>query len=255
MCYYAGLEYSRCDVFRQVVRWGVFGADGLFSVVKEVPNILHPDLQGRLGDRNADNFRSEQKELLDLIHPHACAWTLISAAQPGRATVRASLYMRDLLVGVSSPEIEGSYLECSWAIAAFSPLTLELAGDGDRHGGYSHKVAGTGHVSVEQSESEWLRELILVPRSNMKVILLGGPERWRQGVEFIDTHDVITDHGSNIKDDVGVSHSQDGGNRVYNIECKMVGNYVSVQLSTLFLSLYFQIFSILTYVRSVLIHM
>lgn len=247
MCYYAGLEYSRCDVFRQVVRWGVFGADGLFSVVKEVPNILYPELQGQLGDRDADNFHSEQKELLHLIHPHACAWTLISAARPGRATVRASLNMRDLLVGVSSPEIEGPYLECSWSIAAFSPLTLEQAGNGGRHGGYSHKVASTGRVSVEPSQSERLTELLLVPRSNMKVILLGGPERWHQGVEFIDTNVVTTDHGSNIKEDVGVTHSQDGGNRVYNIECKTVGNYVSVQLSTLFFLLYFQSFSLFSH--------
>ena len=117
-------------------------------------------------------------------------------------------------------------------------------------------LASTGRVSVEPSENERLTELLLIPRSNMKVILLGGLERWRQGIEFKYTHDVITYHGSNIKKNVGVTHSQDGGIRVYNIECKTVGTYVKVQLSTLLLLLYFHIFfSNLTYVKSVLIHM
>ena len=38
------------------------------------------------------------------------------------------------------------------------------------------------------------------------------------------SYDVITDHGPNIEEDVGVTHSEDGGNRVHNIECKTVGN-------------------------------
>lgn len=62
MCYYAGLEYSRCDVFRRASKWGIFGADGLFSVVKEVLNILYPELQGQLGDKDDDKFHSNPKK-------------------------------------------------------------------------------------------------------------------------------------------------------------------------------------------------
>lgn len=209
----AGLEYASCDVFKKSVQWGLFGGDGLFSIVKE----------------EAHRFSSAQKEALQLIHPHACAWTLISAARTGRATVRASLNIGELLVGLTSPEIEHHFLEVSWPIAAFAPLTLEQASSGDGHGGYSHKLVDTGLAPLHSPEFGQLKELLLVLRSSMKVILRGGPERWRQGVEFVDTHEVVNDLGAASKENVGVSHLQDGGSWVYNIECKNLGDFVRVQ--------------------------
>jgi nuclear pore complex protein Nup210 len=198
------LEYASCDVFKKVVQWGLFGGDGLFSTVKE----------------ETHRYSSAQEKALQLIHPHACSWTLISAARPGRATVRASLNVGELLIGLTSPDIEHPFLEASWPIAAFAPLTLEQASSGNRHGGYSHKSVDSGLVPQ-------LKELLLVPRSSMTVILRGGPERWRQGVEFVDSHEVLNDQGAASKENVGVSHLKDGGNWVYNIECKNLGNYVS----------------------------
>ena len=207
------MEYASCDVFKKVVQWGLFGGDGLFSTVKE----------------EAHRFTSAQEKALRLIHPHACAWALISATRTGRATVRASLNVGELLVGLTLPEIEHPSLEASWPIAAFAPLTLEQANSGDRHGGYSHKSSNTGLVPLRSSEIGQLKELLLVPRSNMAVVLRGGPERWRQGVEFVDLHEVTNDQGAASKENVGVSHVKDGGNWVYNIECKNLGNYVSAQ--------------------------
>jgi len=208
----AGLEYASCDVFKKVVQWGLFGGDGLFSTMNE----------------EAHMFSSAQEKALQLIHPHACAWALISATRTGRATVRASLNVGELLIGLTRPEIEHPFLEVSWPVAAFAPLTLEQAGSGDRHGGYSHKMVDGGFVPVHSPESELLKELLLVLRSSMKVILRGGPERWRQGVEFVDTHEVVSDQGSARKENVGVSHLQDEGSWVYNIECKDLGTYVRV---------------------------
>lgn len=207
---FAGLEYASCDVFKKVVQWGLFGGDGLFSIVKE----------------EAHSLSSSQRKALQLIHPHACAWALISAARPGRATVRASLNVGELLVGLTSPEIEHPFLEVSWPIAAFAPLTLEQFGSGDKHGGYSHKLVDTGLVPLHSSESGRLKELLLVLRSSMGVILRGGPERWRQGVEYVDTHEVLDEQGAASKDKVAVSHLQDGGIWVYNIECKNLGKHV-----------------------------
>lgn len=198
----SGLEYASCDVFKKVVQWGLFGGDGLFSTVKE----------------ETHRYSSAQEKALQLIHPHACSWTLISAARPGRATVRASLNVGELLIGLTSPDIEHPFLEASWPIATFAPLTLEQASSGNRHGGYSHKSVDSGLVPQ-------LKELLLVPRSSMTVILRGGPERWRQGVEFVDSHEVLNDQGAASKENVGVSHLKDGGNWVYDIECKNLGNY------------------------------
>lgn len=215
--------------------WGIFGADGLFATVKDIGSTLFPLRPSLSGERKVDTLTSGQEEAMQLIHPHACAWTLISAAQPGRATVRASLNMGDLLAELITPEIEHPYLEASWTIAAFAPLTLEQAGNGDAHGGYTHRVisAGAAGVSVNSPESDRLRELLLVLRSSMNVIVRGGPERWRQGVEFVDTHEVKSGSGLASKDAVTVSHMQEGGTRVYNIECKSLGNYVRSLLSQL----------------------
>lgn len=218
------MEYASCDVLKKVVQWGLFGGDELFSMVKD----------------EAHRLSSAQEKALQLIHPHACAWALISAARPGRATVRASLNVGELLVGVTSPEIEHPFLEASWPIAAFAPLTLEQASSGDRHGGYSHKLMDTGLVPLRSSEIGQLKELLLVPRSSMTVIVRGGPERWRQGVEFVDSHEVINDQGAASKENVGVSHLKDGGNLVHKIECKDLGNYVSVSPQN---SLFITIFS------------
>lgn len=208
----AGFEYASCDVFKKAVQWGLFGGDGLFSAVKE----------------EAHRFSSAQEKALQLIHPHACAWALISASRTGRATVRASLNVDELFVGLTSPEIQHPFLEVSWAIAAFAPLTLEQAGSGDRDGGYSHKLVDAGLVPLHPPESRQLKELLLVLRSSMKVVLRGGPERWRQGVEFVDMHEVLSDQGATTKENLGVSHLQDGGNWVYNIECKHLGTSVRV---------------------------
>lgn len=202
----AGLEYASCGAFKEVVQWGLYGDDGLFSIVKD----------------EAHRFSPAQEKALQLIHPHACAWSLISADRAGRSTVRASLNVGELFVGLISPEIERPFLEVSWPIAAFAPLTLQQAGSGDGHGGYSL-------VPLHSPEFEQLAELLLVLRSSMTVILRGGPDRWRQGVEFVDTHEVVDHQGATSKDNLGVTHLQDGRSWVYNIECKNLGTYVRVQ--------------------------
>lgn len=204
----SGMEYASCDVLKNAVQWAIFGGDGQFSMVSE----------------DAQMLSSAQEKAIQLIHPRVCAWALISATRTGRATVRASLNIGELLVGFTSSEIEHPFLEASWPIAAFAPLTLEQAKSGDGHGGYSHKLAGTRLVPLPSPESRHLKELLLVLRSSMKVFLCGGPERWRQGVEFVDTHEVINEQGAAGKENIGVSHVQDGGNWVYNIECKSLGN-------------------------------
>ncbi|KAG0553510.1 hypothetical protein KC19_12G017200 [Ceratodon purpureus] len=205
----SGLEYASCDTFNKVVKWGLFGGDGLFSIVKE----------------EAHRNSSAQEKALQLIHPHACARTLISATRNGRATVRASLNVGEVLVGLTSPEIGQPFLEVSWPIAAFAPLTVKQASGGDRHGGYSLKSVDAGLVPLRSSKIGQLGELLLVPRSSMAVILRGGPERWRQGVEYVDSHVVISDQGTVSKENVEVSYLKDGGNWVYSIECKNLGNY------------------------------
>jgi nuclear pore complex protein Nup210 len=72
-----------------------------------------------------------------------------------------------------------------------------------------------------------LNILQLVPKTSMKVMLRGGPERWGQGSEFIERHEVVSSQGADVED-MHVSHLTSGGGRVYDLYCGSIGNYVSI---------------------------
>jgi nuclear pore complex protein Nup210 len=226
------LEYSQCDAFSKFVSWGIFGADGVFATEKGISSSLFPPIHTMLEDSKAHGLVPAQEAALKLIHPRACAWTLLSVAQAGRASVTASLNVGDSLLEQTAPAIEHPSLETSWTIAAFAPLTLEQASSGDAHGGYAYKISGNEWGSVNTPQNNPLKELLLVPGSSMNVILRGGPERWGPGVEFVDSHEVRPDHGESMGA-VAVTHLQEGRMRIYSINCKMLGNYVSYASSCL----------------------
>jgi nuclear pore complex protein Nup210 len=223
----AGLEYSQCDAFSKFVSWGIFGADGVFATEKGISSSLFPPIHTMLEDSKAHGLVPAQEAALKLIHPHACAWTLLSVAQAGRASVTASLNVGDSLLEQTAPAIEHPSLETSWTIAAFAPLTLEQASSGDAHGGYTYKISRNEWGSVNTPQNSPLKELLLVPGSSMNVILRGGPERWGQGVEFVDSHEVRPDHGESMGA-VAVTHLQEGRMCIYSINCKTLGNYTVV---------------------------
>ncbi|CAK9273031.1 unnamed protein product [Sphagnum jensenii] len=223
----AGEFMLLCDAFSKFVSWGIFGADGVFATEKGISSSLFPPIHTMLEDSKAHGLVPAQEAALKLIHPHACAWTLLSVAQAGWASVTASLNVGDSLLEQTAPAIEHPSLETSWTIAAFAPLTLEQASSGDAHGGYTYKISRNEWGSVNTPQNSPLKELLLVPGSSMNVILRGGPERWGQGVEFVDSHEVRPDHGESMGA-VAVTHLQEGRMRIYSINCKMLGNYTVV---------------------------
>ena len=61
----------------------------------------------------------------------------------------------------------------------------------------------------------------------MRMLLHGGPERWRQGVEFVESSSVVAYDGkTQVKESIGITQLIDGGGRLYWISCHSLGNFV-----------------------------
>jgi hypothetical protein len=122
--------------------------------------------------------------------------------------------------------IEHPSLETSWTIVTFAPHTLEQTSSGDASGGYAYKILGGEWDYVNTFHNNPLKELLLILKNNMIVVLRSGLECWGQDVEFVDSHELKLDHGESMSD-VVVPHLQEGRMHIYSINCKMLGNYVN----------------------------
>lgn len=202
-----GHHFSKCKSFSSLIEWNVMGGEASF--------VQTNDSRGDLSERS----------IVDLETPTSvCDWKEFLAVRPGRATITASLTLDDSC-GISglSPSHK---LSVSWTVAAYAPLTIVQAGDGNSYGGYhcgmsNLETAGSSHF-INECEISVLQ---LVPGSSMKVMLKGGPEPWGQGVEFIESHEVITSQEEKGVEHLLVSHLLGSGGRLYDISCGSLGNY------------------------------
>ena len=150
-----------------------------------------------------------------------CSWTYVYASGPGRAMLHATL-LKDYHHVDNS--LHGSIvLKASSRIAAYPPLIVCQARDGSQFGGYWFDLA--------QAEADNLLEnldkLYLVPGTHLDTVLLGGPERWDKGVDFIENVEISDEEHNHIQNEVLV-HQVSGKNRSVNrVVCGMLGNFVS----------------------------
>lgn len=204
-----GLYYSNCESFFSLIDWKITDGEASFVQMNYT--------------RTGSFERSFQDSPTLSRLPSICGWNYFLAVRPGRATVTASLAIDDSfgLTGFST----SNKLFVSWTIAAYAPLTIVQAGDGHSYGGYdcglSHLETLGNVYSINQCQ---LSVLLLVPGSSMKVMLKGGPERWGQGVEFIERHDIISSQQEKGVERIHVSHLTSGGGRLYDITCCCPGN-------------------------------
>ena len=160
-------------------------------------------------------------ELAMVTEKPICDLKYFLAVQAGRATITASL-PSDEFTGFSA-----SKHLVSWTISAYAPLTILQTADGHSYGGYDcgmSQAETSGNASVLNHCQ--INMLQLVPKTSMKVMLRGGPDRWGQGTEFIERHRVISGEGADAEQ-IHVSHLTSGGGRLYDIHCVGLGNYVS----------------------------
>ncbi|XP_019442522.1 PREDICTED: nuclear pore complex protein GP210 [Lupinus angustifolius] len=189
-----GAFFYRCDAFNYLIKWKA-GSESFVIVnrtqdLETVPNTqLHSSIEG-----------------------FPCSWTYIHASNPGQAVIHAVL-SKEYHQYSHGPVV----LKASLHIAAYLPLIVHQAGDGNKFGGYWLDLALT--------ESSSLEELYLVPGTNLDVLLVGGPERWDKGVEFIETVEVLDETNTLVEDGVRVQWVSDSYKSLYRVLCQKRGTY------------------------------
>ncbi|XP_059670096.1 nuclear pore complex protein GP210 isoform X2 [Cornus florida] len=188
-----GAHFYRCDAFSSSIRWKV-GSES-FTIV----------------NATGESF------VLDNLYEPPCAWTYVYASHSGRTMLYASLSKEYQHVDHSF--VGPIVLKASSRIAAYSPLIVHQASDGNQFGGYwFDMVQAEAHNQLVN-----LDDLNLVPGTQLDVMLRGGPERWDQGVDFIDTREILGEENTHLKDGVVVHQISTSYGSPYRILCQTLG--------------------------------
>ncbi|XP_050223905.1 nuclear pore complex protein GP210 [Mercurialis annua] len=192
--------FFSCNAFHSFIRWKT-GSEFFVAVnVTEDPSFLE-----KPGNSN--------------LHSHgpACSWAYVYASASGQTMLHATLSKELSLYDLSFHR--SIILKASIGIAAYLPLTVRQVGDGNQFGGYWFDLTDVG-VS---NHLEKLEVLHLVPGTSLDVVLLGGPEHWDKGVDFIETVEILDDKHSHVKD--GVLPVSGGYQSMYRVSCQRPGKF------------------------------
>ncbi|KAL8139518.1 hypothetical protein V2J09_005539 [Rumex salicifolius] len=193
-----------CDAFSSSISWKT-GSESFLIVNSTIEAFL-------MNKVNNDNLWTS------VVGP-PCSWTRIYATKPGRTTVLATVSKEhkksDHLYG--GPVI----MQASSPIASFLPLDLHQAGDGNQYGGYWIDL----NKADLPTEMEKLEDLHLVPGTSMDIEIVGGPEKWGEDVEFLETVNVIDDRLMLSKEGELVQQIPYISRNLYRIFCPTLGNF------------------------------
>lgn len=201
----AGAYFYRCDAFSSSIKWKAGSESFTIANVTGEPFVV------------------------DIVAGPLCSWTYIYASSPGQTLLQAML-------SKDYQHFDHSYsgtiiLKVSKHIAAYTPLILLQASDGNQFGGYWFDLA----KAETNNELENLGDLYLVPGTCLDVMLRGGPERWGHGVDFNETVETLDVEDTLGKD--GVLVNQISVNS-YRISCLKLGTSVSFFIYLAFMILY-----------------
>ncbi|KAF7130117.1 hypothetical protein RHSIM_Rhsim10G0015700 [Rhododendron simsii] len=191
-----GAYFHKCDAFSSSIKWKA-GSES-FAIV---------------------NVTGEPF-VFDMLAGPPCSWTYVYASSSGRTLLQATLSKDYQLFdhSYSGPII----LKASSRIAAYRPLILHQASDGNQFGGYWFDLA----QAETNNELENLDELYLAPDTSLDVMLRGGPEPWGHGVDFIDTVETLDDEDTLRKDGViNVNQISSSYVNSYRISCQKLGTF------------------------------
>ncbi|XP_038715182.1 nuclear pore complex protein GP210 isoform X2 [Tripterygium wilfordii] len=198
-----GAHFYACDAFSSYIKWK---AESQSFIVVNGTKESFPLL------KQGDTPLSTSE------HGPPCSWTYIYASGPGQTMLHATLlkeYQHDL--SYHGPTI----LKASSRIAAYPPLVVHQVGDGSRFGGYSFGSALVGVDKVHEN----LKKLYLVPGTQLDVILLGGPDRWDDGVDFIETVEILNDKHALVGDGIHVHLLPGNHETLSRIFCETLGTF------------------------------
>lgn len=199
-----GDYFYQCDAFSSSVKWYT-GSESFI--------IVNSTREAFLKNKPIMDDQSKSE------YGPTCAWIYLFAASPGRANLQATFskpldhsFGRQLMLKASAP------------IASFSPLIVCQAGDGNQFGGYWFDLEkGETH-----DELRTLDDLYLAPGTHLDVKLSGGPERWGDGVDFIQTIDIFDAMFAHRKDRALVHKVPTTQGYKYRILCQELGNFTLV---------------------------
>lgn len=199
-----GSYFYACDAFRSLVKWKTESES--FIIVNGTVGLNFPNKQ-------------EDVELKSLSHGSPCAWTLIYASNHGRSAVHATLTKENQHFDQTS--VVPVVLEAVSSIAAYLPLIVHQASDGNQFGGYWFDLV----QAKSQNQLSNLDHLYLVPGTHMDIMLKGGPERWDQDIEYIETVEGVDEHQLHVKDRVGIYQIPTSNGNAYRIVCVSLGTF------------------------------
>lgn len=207
---FAGAYFYRCDAFQSLIKWKVGSESFVVVNATEEPIVLE-----KLGNI----------QLLESINGPPCSWTYLYASGYGQTMLHATLSKeyRHFDQSFLGPIV----LKASMRIAAYPPLTVHQVGDGNQFGGYWFDLS---HVEA-RNQLENLERLYLVPRTSLDIMLLGGPEKWDKGVDFIETVEILDDKHARVKDGVHVHQVSGTYQSMYRVSCQTLGTFVSSAFS------------------------
>ncbi|MED6133436.1 hypothetical protein PIB30_028200 [Stylosanthes scabra] len=171
-----GAFFYRCNAFHSLIKWKA-GSES-FVIVNSTQDLSYLETATNTQlHSSADGF--------------PCSWTYLYSLNPGQAVIHAIL-SKEYNEYSHGPVV----LKASFRVAAYLPLIVQQASDGNQFGGYWHDFARTKN----NKQSHTLEELYLVPGTSLDLLLVGGPEQWDKGVDFIETVTVIRDDNALVED-------------------------------------------------------
>lgn len=202
---FAGSYFDRCDSFSSFIRWTV-GSQSF-----EIVNTTGKASAFKLS--NIDGYQS--------LYSPPCAWTYVYASSVGRAILHATLFKE--LESFDHPSDGPVVLKASTMISAHHPLVVQQAGNGNQFGGYWAELPTT-ETGFHLKD---LNELYLVPGAELNVMLIGGPEQWDQGVEYVENVKNINGEQLSPKGGILVDRAFSNGG-LYRISCLTMGIHVRI---------------------------
>ncbi|XP_057770260.1 nuclear pore complex protein GP210 [Salvia miltiorrhiza] len=199
-----GAYFHACDAFRSFIRWKT--ESDSFIIVNTTMEVFVTGIK-------------EAVEPHSISYGPPCSWTNIYAASCGRTLLHATLTRDNQLPDHVGRE--STVLKASSSIAAFLPLIVHQASDGNQFGGYWFDWV---HAE-SQNQLNSLDYLYLVPGTHLDVLLRGGPERWGKDVEFVENVAVLAEQDGLVKDKIFIRQIPTNYGNPYRIGCDSLGTF------------------------------
>ncbi|CAL2250658.1 unnamed protein product [Prunus armeniaca] len=114
-------------------------------------------------------------------------------------------------------------LKASSLIVAYSPLSIRQGGDGKHFSGYFFDLA----LAETDKQLVKLDKIYLVPGMHLDDVLLGGPEKWNNGVDFAETMEILNEQHGHIDNGASVEMLSESYKSLYRVFMPNAGNLLN----------------------------